>query len=114
MNEKCSVCGLAARAALESQLAAGVSLRALARQYHLGRDTIAHHKATHMTMAPKVALAPPAVVPSSAATPAPTPVRTTPDERDICRHCFKKYPWHIGWNGAWTHGCGHEWKPVDS
>jgi hypothetical protein len=114
MQEKCSVCGLAARATLEQQLAAGVSIRTIARQWHLGRDTITRHKASHTTVALPVALVTPPVVVSPAAVPVSEPVRTVPNDSDVCVHCFKQYPWHIGWNGAWTHGCGHEWKPVDS
>jgi hypothetical protein len=111
MNENCSVCGLGARATLEAQLLAGTSIRSLARQYHLGRDTIAHHKASHMTLASKVALAPPAVVVSPAATPEPTLVRTVPNATDVCIHCFRNTPWYINYRGQWEHSCGHEWKP---
>jgi hypothetical protein len=113
MHQNCSVCGLGARATLEQQIREGVSVRAIARQWHISRDTIAHHKASHMTLAPKVALTPPAVVTSPAATPEPeplpAPVRDYPVIGDKCIHCFKIGDWHRGWNGQWEHSCGHPW-----
>jgi len=113
MQEKCSVCGLPQRAMLEQQIREGVSIRSLARRYHLGRETIAHHKASHMPLASKVALASPATTPSSAAVPEPeplpAPVRDYPVIGDKCIHCFKIGDWHRGWSGQWEHSCGHPW-----
>jgi hypothetical protein len=112
MNEKCSVCGLRDRATLEAQLLSGASIRTIARQYHLGRDTIAHHKSNHMKVAVPVALAPPAPVTSHQATPISEPVRTVPNEDTVCRYCFKTgagYEWFINYRHVWAHGCGREW-----
>jgi hypothetical protein len=112
MNETCSVCGLAARTALEQQILAGASIRSLARRYHLGRDTIAHHKSSHMTLAPKVALPPPLAMASPAATPEPEPVRTVPNETTVCYRCRRADGWFSNWRGfPQCNYCGHEWEP---
>jgi len=110
MQEKCSVCGLGARATLEQQLLKGASIRSLARHYHISRDTIARHKSTHMQLAPTVALASPATTPSPAARPVPEPVRTVPNDPRVCVHCFRDTPWYINYRGMLEHSCGHEWR----
>ena len=47
----CSVCPHPKRAAIDRELVAGTAVRAVAREYGLGRDSLMRHKQNHITPA---------------------------------------------------------------
>jgi hypothetical protein len=51
MPRVCTVCAHPQRAEIDSALVAGGAIRAIARQYSLGRDSIARHQSDHLPAA---------------------------------------------------------------
>src|SRR5262245_975105 len=48
MPRHCSVCSSPRRAAIDSSIVAGLSNRAIARQFGIGRDAVRNHRAKHL------------------------------------------------------------------